>query len=125
PRRFVWNIHMYVNAWARWHPDIAYAVAERPLSPGATFRWSTHGAAVTSTVDSVVDGACVRWSNVSAESAGFEEWSFVDTPAGLRVATVACLRGPVVAADRDGSRALLERFHGLWLRSLKHVAETR
>jgi hypothetical protein len=37
----------------------------------------------------VMDGACVRWSNVSAESAGFQEWSFVDTPAGVRVATVA------------------------------------
>src|SRR5262249_32027837 len=122
---FVWNIHTYVNAWARWQPDIAYAVAEQPLAPGGAFRWSTCGTAVTSTVDTVVDGECVRWSNVSAEGGGFEEWSFVDTRAGVRVATVACLQGPFVAANPDGSRALLERSHAFWLRSLKNVAETR
>src|SRR5262249_43534795 len=125
PRRFVWNIHTYVNAWSRWQPAIGFAVAEQPLAPGAAFRWSTCGTAITSTVDTMVDGDCIRWSSVSGASTGFQEWRFIDTEAGVRVATVACLHGPSVAADPDGSQALLERLHAFWLRSLKDIAESR
>jgi hypothetical protein len=124
-RQFVWNIHIYVNAWARWQPDIAFAVAEQPLAPGVPFRWSTHGSMISSTVDAVEPAHRIRWCSVTEEVRGVQDWTFADTPTGVRVAAAVCLQGPAIGADPAAARELLERSHTVWLRHLKAIAESR
>src|ERR687891_1133296 len=61
PIDLVWSLHTDVAGWPAWQTDVDSAQIDGPLVPGATFRWSTHGLQVTSTVYAVDAPRRILW----------------------------------------------------------------
>jgi hypothetical protein len=125
PRDVVWQLHADVNAWPSWQTDISDATLERPLGPGVEFHWTTGGMTIGSRVYSVHAGSDILWGGTTDGITAIHEWSFTDTPRGVRVATSESLSGASVEADAAGVQALLEQSLTSWLEHMKAAAETR
>ena len=123
PRDRVWRLHTDVNAWPTWQPDITAATTEDPLRPGGSFNWSTYGMDITSTVYALDEGVRILWGGTANGITGIHEWTFADSPTGVRVTTTESFAGDPVAADIANMQALLDQSLQSWLQHLKDVAE--
>ena len=123
PRDRVWRLHTDVNAWPTWQPDITAATTEDPLKPGGSFNWSTYGMDITSTVYALDEGVRILWGGTAHGITGIHEWTFADSPTGVRVTTTESFAGDPVAADIANMQALLDQSLQSWLQHLKDVAE--
>jgi hypothetical protein len=106
-----------------WQTDITASAPERALAPGASFRWSTYGLAITSTVYARAQGARILSGGVAQGITGIHEWTFTATPTGVHVTTTESFAGDPVAADVSNMQTLLDPSLGSWLRQLKVTAE--
>jgi len=125
PRDEVWRLHCDVNAWPTWQSDIKEASLDQDLTPGASFSWSTYGMAITSTVYEVQRGTRIVWGGDANGITGIHEWTFADSPTGVRVTTTESFAGAPVEADVSNMQALLDQSLTAWLQRLKTAAEAR
>ena len=119
PRNVVWRLHTDVNAWPTWQTDITDAALDQPLEPGGSFRWSTYGIAITSTVYAMEEGTRILWGGVGNGITGIHEWTFTDTSTGVHVTTTESFAGAPVTADTLNMQALLDQSLVSWLQQLK------
>jgi uncharacterized membrane protein len=61
PRELVWKLHTDISAWPTWQTDIKEAVLEGKLEAGNSFRWTTFGMTITSTVYALEAGSRILW----------------------------------------------------------------
>jgi len=127
PREVVWKLHTDINAWPKWQRDISDGRLEEPLARGASFHWAIHGMDITSTVYAIDEGSRILWGGYVNGTSGIHEWTFTDTPSGVRVTTAESqsFAGDPVAADVTKMQALLDQALQSWLQQLKAAAETR
>jgi uncharacterized membrane protein len=125
PRDLVWKLHTDVDAWPTWQTDIGEAARDQPLRPGASFRWTTFGMAITSTVYALDEGSRILWGGASGDITGIHEWTFADTSNGVEVTTTESFSGPAVIADPATMQTLLDQSLSAWLEQLKLAAESR
>ena len=50
PLETIWQLHIAVNEWPTWQPDITEARLDEDFVPGASFDWTSSGLSVTSTI---------------------------------------------------------------------------
>jgi len=125
PREVVWKLHADINAWPTWQTDITDATLERPLGHGVEFRWTTGGRTISSTVYSLHEGSDILWGGTTDGITAIHEWTFTDTPTGVRVATSESMSGNALAADAANVQALVEQSLTSRLERMKAVAESR
>ena len=123
PRETIWRLHTDVDRWTAWQTDISASARMAPLIPGSTFRWSSYGMDITSTVYDIEDGSRILWGGDANGITAVHEWTFTDTADGTHVTTTESFAGEAVAADPGGMQALLDRSLQSWLRLLKSAAE--
>ena len=104
----VWKLHTDIKAWPKWQSDIGDAAADLPLKPGVTFRWSTYGMNITSTVYAIDEGFRILWGGAANGIIGIHEWTFADSGTGVRVTTTESFAGEPVAADVVNMQSLLD-----------------
>lgn len=120
----VWNLHTDVAAWPSWQPDITTAEIGGPLKPGATFRWSTAGLAIESTVYAVEPPSRILWGGPAHGITGIHLWTFRAENGVVHVHTEESWDGEPVRADADGMHAALDGSLAAWLQHLKKAAES-
>ena len=125
PADLVWRLHADVDAWPTWQAEITEAHAGDALAAGTSFRWTSHGLAVTSTVYALDEGRRVLWGGTAGGITGVHEWTFAATPGGVRVTTTESFAGAPVEADVAGMQGQLDASLVAWLGHLKAVAESR
>ncbi|MCF4122594.1 SRPBCC family protein [Antribacter sp. KLBMP9083] len=125
PIEQVWRLHTDVDAWPTWQTDVDTAHTDGPLQPGATFRWSTHGLDVTSTVYALDAPHRILWGGPAMGITGIHEWTFTADGDATVVRTAESWEGDPVRADTDNLRAALDASLGNWLELLRQTAETR
>ena len=108
----VWAIHVDVNGWTSWNPDMTSAHLEGVLEPGVSFDWESYGFPVTSTVYEV--DRHHRRARVAL---------FTPTPGGTHVTTNESFSGEPVRADAAGMQSLLDSSLVAWLGHLKETVE--
>jgi hypothetical protein len=121
----VWQLHVDVNAWTSWQKDITAASIEGAFEVGNSFRWSSYGLEVTSTIYAITDHARVLWGGTGAGITGIHEWRFAETPDGVRVTTDESFAGQPVEADATTMQSMLDASLVSWLDHLKKAAESR
>jgi hypothetical protein len=57
-------------------------VLEGKLEPGNSFRWSTFGMTITSTVYALEAGSRILRGGKAGDIVGIHEWTFTETPSG-------------------------------------------
>jgi uncharacterized protein YndB with AHSA1/START domain len=124
PRDRVWKLHTDIAAWPTWQTDISETDVGRELAPGKTFRWTTFGMTITSTVYAVDAGSRLLWGANLSGITGIHEWTFTDTPTGVRVGTKQSLSGVLLAAGAGNVQKLVDQALLSWLRKLKAKAES-
>lgn len=105
--------------------DISDATRGEPLRSGASFRWTTFGMTITSTVYAVDEGSRILWGGSTGDITGIHEWTFTDTPNGVEVTTTESFSGPAVTADPATMQTLLDQSLTSWLEQLKTTAESK
>ncbi|MGW6128732.1 SRPBCC family protein [Cellulomonas sp. NPDC055163] len=123
PIDLVWRLHTDVAGWPAWQTDIATAQLDGPLVPGATFRWTTHGLDIASTVYAVDAPRRILWGGPAQGITGVHEWTFTADGDATIVRTAESWEGEPVRADPDALRTALEASLGSWLDSLRTTAE--
>ncbi|MEU9130428.1 SRPBCC family protein [Kitasatospora sp. NPDC048540] len=123
PLAAVWRLHTDINAWANWHPDITRAAILGPLVPGTSFRWSTHGLDITSTVLQVEPGERIAWGGPVQGIDGIHVWTFEESDGVVTVRTEESWSGAPVAAEPELLGDALRQSLETWLHELKARAE--
>jgi Polyketide cyclase / dehydrase and lipid transport len=121
----VWRLHVDVNGWTSWQNDITAASLESAFEVGNSFRWSSYGLEVTSTIYAITDRSRVLWGGTGAEITGIHEWRFAETPNGVRVTTDESFAGQPVEADATTMQSMLDASLVSWLDHPKKAAESR
>ena len=122
PVNVVWELHVDVNGWTRWNPEITAARLNGPSEPGATFDWESYGFPVTSRVYEVNPGHRILWGGTAGGITGVHEWLFSPAGDGVRVVTNESFAGEPVAADQAGMQAQLDASLAMWLIRLRAAA---
>ncbi|WP_129790041.1 SRPBCC family protein [Promicromonospora panici] len=121
----VWRLHTDINGWPAWQTDVDTAQADDPLAPGTTFRWSTHGLDITSTVYAVDAPHRILWGGPAQGITGVHEWTFTADGDGTIVRTAESWEGEPVRANAENLRAGLDASLGTWLELLRTTAEAK
>jgi hypothetical protein len=120
----VWNLHIDVDNWPQWNPDITAAALDGDFSPGSSFTWTSWGLTVTSTIHAVDEHRRTLWGGAAQGILGIHEWRFEQTSTGVHVITNESFAGEPVQADPDAMRGNLDASLTSWLARLKTKAES-
>jgi uncharacterized membrane protein len=138
----VWKLHTDVEGWPAWQSAVTGAkrLDPGPLRPGSRFRWTTPAPptpttpattlVVTSTVQQVKPGQCVRWTGPAIGDGlridrGVHVWTFTPVRGGLLVRTEESWTGAQIEADPATAIQYLAPGLDAWLATLKATAEAR
>jgi len=124
PLESVWELHVDVNGWTRWNPDMTSAHLDGSFVPGESFDWESHGFPVTSHVYEVDDRRRILWGGTAGGITGVHEWLFTPTEGGVHVETNESFAGDPVEADATGMQSLLDASLVSWLTHLKAASES-
>ena len=123
PLQVVLDLHTDVAAWPSWNPDISNVVLERPLAAGSSFRWSSGGLDIRSTVYALTERARILWGGTVQGIVGIHQWIFIETASGTHVATRESFNGEPVEANPAALQDALDASLVSWLGYLKSSAE--
>jgi len=138
----VWRVHTDVAAWPQWQRAVSSMkpLTRGPLHPGSQFRWTTPAPAtastpattlvVTSTVQNVRPGQCIRWMGPAIGDGlridrGTHVWNFIKVPGGVIVRTEESWTGAQIEADPATAIRYLAPGLDEWLADLKARAEAQ
>ncbi|WP_103353438.1 SRPBCC family protein [Amycolatopsis sp. CA-128772] len=142
PARTAWKLHTDVAGWPAWQTAVTGArrLDPGPLRPGSRFRWATPAPAtpttsattlvITSTVEQLRPGRCVRWTGPAIGDGlridrGVHVWTFTPVRGGVLVRTEESWTGGQVEADPATAIRYLAAGLDTWLAELETTAETR
>jgi len=120
----IWRLHTDVNAWTTWQTDITTASIEGAFEVGNSFRWSSYGLDVTSTIYAVTAHSRILWGGTGGGITGIHEWLFTETPDGVLITTNESFVGQPVEADAINMQTLLDASLVAWLDHMKGAAES-
>jgi uncharacterized protein YndB with AHSA1/START domain len=125
PLERLWRLHTDVDRWSLWQPDISAARSDGELAVGSTFRWSTAGLDIASTVYALEAPHLILWGGPAHGITGIHLWSFHPAPDGtVLVRTEESWDGEPVRADVPGIQRALDDSLEHWLGHLKKAAES-
>ena len=110
----IWNLHIDVNGWTRWNPDMTSARLDGPFVVGATFDWESYGFPVTSKVYLIETHHRILWGGAAAGVTGVHEWLFTPVADGVNVVTNESFAGAPVEVDVPGMQAMLDSSLVAW-----------
>lgn len=132
PLETIWQLHIDVNEWPTWQPDIPEAHLDGDFVPGASFSWTISGLSVTSPIydvspptGDVSPQSRTLWGGTTQGITGIHEWTFRDMTQGVIVATNESFAGEPVEADPAVMQSQLDTSLIAWLGYLKAAAESR
>jgi hypothetical protein len=125
PLDTVWQLHIDVNAWPTWQPDITAAHLDGNFEPGASFAWTSSGFSVTSTIYDVTERSRTLWGGTAEGISGIHEWTFREMTQGVIVSTNESFAGEPVERDPSPMQSILDKSLVSWLLHFKVAAEAR
>jgi uncharacterized membrane protein len=140
PLRTIWHLQTDVERWPAWQSAVETSkrLDSGRLRAGSQFRWTTPvpetpttpatTLAITSTVQQVRQGQCLRWTGPAVGEGlsidrGTHVWTFTETRRGVLVRTEETWTGAQVEADVPTSTVYLGDGLEAWLTDLKTAAE--
>ncbi len=126
PLNVVWAIHVDINSWKKWHPDISEALLKGNLKSGSTFDWKSGGYKLKSTIMEVVENKIIGWEGVGFGASAIHVWEFSSLENGnTLVSTHESMDGWMVKLFKGMMRKKLNDSLDTWLSSLKLQVESK
>ena len=123
PLATVWRLQTDVSNWPAWQTEITNAQLDGAFQPGNSFKWTSYGFTVVSTIYASAERARTLWGGTAEGITGTHEWVYTHTAAGVHVATHESFAGEPVAADTTGMQSALDTSLTDWLGHLQAAAE--
>lgn len=72
----VWNTHIDINNWNKWHSDISESKLESKIGLGETFIWKSSGFKITSKITKFEINKAMAWTGVAFGAVAKHSWQF-------------------------------------------------
>jgi uncharacterized protein YndB with AHSA1/START domain len=125
PPDVVWAVMAAIDRWPEWNPEVKSAHLEGELSEGATFRWKTGPATITSTLRQVDPPSRIVWTGKTFGIKAIHVWNIEPLGSGARVRTEESWDGLVARMTRRSSQRTVEKALKEGPLHLKAEAERR
>ncbi|WP_405796678.1 SRPBCC family protein [Streptomyces sp. NBC_01506] len=140
PLSTIWKLQTDVERWPTWQGPVESAerLDHGPFRAGSAFRWTTPAPAtpttpattleITSTVEQVRRGSCIRWTGPAIGEGlridnGVHVWNFTKVRGGVRVSTEETHVGDQIESNVPLATEILGMGLEGWLSELKTAAE--
>lgn len=123
PRAAVWALLGDIAGWPRWHGAISRAELDGPLAPGSSFRWTSGGMAIVSTLQLVERERRLGWTGRALGTTTEHIWTLEDHPEGTLVTTAESMSGWLIYPVKLVTPGFLTDALQTWLSALRHAAE--
>ena len=124
PPEQVWQLLIDATSWPQWYRNARKVVLDRGdrLGPGSSFRWTTFGLRVRSTVTAFEPHSFLAWDGRALGSSGYHRWLLEPTAdGGTRVVTEEVQTGVSARLLGWWMRPGLLREHQHWISQLDHA----
>lgn len=122
----VWDVQTKIDEWPEWHPEISYAKLASSLEPGKTFVWKSGGFKLSSTIGEVKKNCFIGWKGKGFGASAIHTWEFEQLDNGnTLVRTQESMDGWFVKLLKGMMAKKLNDSLDIWLKSLKHTAESQ
>ncbi|WP_409055861.1 SRPBCC family protein [Streptomyces sp. SYP-A7185] len=141
PLSTIWKLQTDVERWLSWQSPVTSVkrLDHGPFRKGSAFRWTTPipptpatpatSLDITSTVEQLKRGACIRWTGPAIGEGlridGVHVWTFTKVKGGVLVRTEETHTGEQVEANVPAATEILAQGLEGWLDALKTTAEAR
>jgi hypothetical protein len=123
PRPTVWALLADIPAWPRWHAGISRAELDGPLAPASSFRWTSGGMAIVSTLQLVERERRLGWTGKALGTTTEHIWALEDHPDGTLVTTAESMSGWLIYPVKLVTPGFLTDALQTWLAALRQAAE--
>ena len=125
----LWAWLVRARGWSQWYANcrrLRILGGGSELELGTSFRWSTFGTTITSTVDVFDSPKALGWTWYGSTASGYHIWLLHDREqGGTRIVTEESQRGLGPHYAPWLFRRLLLASHGMWLRDLSARGQRR
>jgi hypothetical protein len=122
-RAAVWALLADVAGWPRWHAAISRAELDGPLAPGSSFRWTSGGMVIVSTLQLVESERRLGWTGRALGTTTEHIWTLEDHPDGTVVITAESMSGWLIYPVKLVTPGFLNDALQTWLAALRGAAE--
>lgn len=123
PRPAVWALLSDIAGWPRWHSAITRAELDGPFAPGSSFRWTSGGMAIVSTLQLVENERRLGWTGRALGTTTKHIWTLEEHPDGTLVTTAESMSGWLIYPVKLVTPGFLTDALQTWLTALRGVAE--
>jgi uncharacterized protein YndB with AHSA1/START domain len=122
----VWANLIDATKWPSWYSnaaDVRIAGDHAKLAQGVSFRWTTYGFPIESTVDTFEPGREIGWTVNTPDFRVHHAWVLVPERGGTRVITEEAQKGAEAVKFRLDQPNAMYDGHDWWLSALKARSE--
>ncbi len=119
----VWAVLLDIPKWPTWNSAVSRAAIEGPIAPGTTFRWSSNGSSIVSTLREVEAPRRVGWTGRALGTRAIHVWVLTPAAAGVAVSSSESFEGWLVQLLPGFFQRLLEKSLEATLGALKKACE--
>jgi uncharacterized protein YndB with AHSA1/START domain len=123
PRPAVWALLTDIADWPRWHSAITRAELDGPLAPASSFRWTSGGMAIVSTLQLVEHERRLGWTGKALGTTTEHIWTLEEHPEGTLVTTAESMSGWLIYPVKLITPGFLSDALQTWLAALRRAAE--
>jgi hypothetical protein len=123
PRRAVWALLADIPGWPHWQSAITRAELDGPFAAGSSFRWTSGGMAIVSTLQVVEPERRLGWTGKALGTTTEHIWTLEDRPDGTLVTTAESMSGWLIYPVKLVTPGFLTDALQTWLASLRDGAE--
>jgi uncharacterized protein YndB with AHSA1/START domain len=122
PPEKVWAWLVRAPTWPQWYSNAKNIVLEgngTELTGGTSFRWTTFGVRLRSTVREFAPPSRLAWDARGSGVEAYHAWLLTPTPQGCHVLTEETQYGSLARLSRRLQPHRMEEGHQSWLESLR------
>jgi len=126
PIEEVWKLHIDINKWKDWHPNISHSDLQGSLEVGSIFEWKSDGYTLQSTIEKIEENQVIGWKGTGFGASAIHVWEFSPLEKDRTlVRTKESMDGWLVKLFKGMMEKKLNSSLDTWLISLKVESESK
>ncbi|MEI2696079.1 MAG: SRPBCC family protein [Saprospiraceae bacterium] len=119
----VWNTLTNIDQWSTWQTDITKPKISGALLPGTSFVWTSGGATIQSTLQSVDPFNRLGWTGKTFGIFAIHNWTLTEANNQTQVAVDESMEGLLATLFKKAFNKSLDKSLQTWLDLLKKECE--
>lgn len=121
----IWSLISDINHWSLWNAAITETEFDGGLMPGNTFKWTSGGTNIVSTIQTVEPLHRLGWTGKSLGTVARHVWILEPAENSVKVITEESFSGWLAIILKGPLQKMLDKSLQTWLSNLKREAERK